>query len=291
MEETLVPAADVCHLYRAMRPGQDRGEPWLARALRTLYDLDGYLDAELVRKKNAARFVGFIKRILEDGADGALGGGPRARMRRTMMVPPASTSNRERWRSWPTAKMSRSPSRQTAAPTSSRTCARCCAASRWPRASFRAERRLRRAERPDPARGVEHVPTFGGGVAAPPRGLPALPAGLAPLGRSRPALRRAEAARGYAPRGRLRGQLDPAGVAVHPPRAGRREQVEGDPGGSVLAQPEGRRGGLRRRGDRRRERSRQPARRRSGPCLHQRRAQRGGPHAGELPDEDPAPNT
>ena len=76
MEETLVPAADVCHLYRAMRPGQDRGEPWLARALRTLYDLDGYLDAELVRKKNAARFVGFIKRILEDGADGALGGGP-----------------------------------------------------------------------------------------------------------------------------------------------------------------------------------------------------------------------
>ena len=76
LEESLVPAADVCHLYRAMRPGQDRGEPWLARALRTLYDLDGYLDAELVRKKNATRFVGFIKRILEDGGDGALGGGP-----------------------------------------------------------------------------------------------------------------------------------------------------------------------------------------------------------------------
>ena len=53
----LVPAGDVCHLYRPMRPGQDRGEPWLARALRTLYDLDGYLDAELVRKKNAARLV------------------------------------------------------------------------------------------------------------------------------------------------------------------------------------------------------------------------------------------
>ncbi|MCJ2009797.1 phage portal protein [Methylobacterium sp. J-092] len=62
---TLVPAADVCHLYRAMRPSQDRGEPWLARALRTLYDLDAYFDAELVRKKNAARFLGFIKRVQE----------------------------------------------------------------------------------------------------------------------------------------------------------------------------------------------------------------------------------
>ncbi|WP_236728755.1 phage portal protein [Methylobacterium sp. WSM2598] len=70
-----VPATDVCHLYRAMRPGQDRGEPWLARALRTLYDLDGYLDAELVRKKNAARLVGFIKRVVEEG-DGPLGSGP-----------------------------------------------------------------------------------------------------------------------------------------------------------------------------------------------------------------------
>jgi lambda family phage portal protein len=70
-----VPAADVCHLFRAMRPGQDRGEPWLARALRTLYDLDGYLDAELARKKNAALLVGFIKRKFEDADDG-VGGGP-----------------------------------------------------------------------------------------------------------------------------------------------------------------------------------------------------------------------
>lgn len=73
-----VPATDVCHLYRALRPGQDRGEPWLARALRTLYDLDGYFDAELVRKKNAARLVGFIKRIRKEAADGidAPGEGP-----------------------------------------------------------------------------------------------------------------------------------------------------------------------------------------------------------------------
>ncbi|MCC0808582.1 phage portal protein [Methylobacterium sp. W2] len=75
-DTTLVPAADICHLYRAMRPGQDRGEPWLARALRTLYDLDGYLDAELIRKKNAARLVGFVKRILADGTEGPLGTDP-----------------------------------------------------------------------------------------------------------------------------------------------------------------------------------------------------------------------
>jgi lambda family phage portal protein len=75
LQQALVPVEDVAHLYRAMRPGQDRGEPWLTPALRTLYDLDGYLDAELVRKKNAARLVGFIKRTIEDGSDTA-GGGP-----------------------------------------------------------------------------------------------------------------------------------------------------------------------------------------------------------------------
>lgn len=76
IDETLVPAGDICHLYRARRPGQDRGEPWLARALRTLYDLDQYFDAELVRKKNAARLVAFIKRTLDAEDDGEPGGGP-----------------------------------------------------------------------------------------------------------------------------------------------------------------------------------------------------------------------
>ncbi|WFS07770.1 phage portal protein [Methylobacterium sp. 391_Methyba4] len=79
-EPVLVPAADICHLYRAQRPSQDRGEPWLARALRTLYDFDGYFDAELMRKKNAARLVGFIIKKLEDQSDlpgsGPLGADP-----------------------------------------------------------------------------------------------------------------------------------------------------------------------------------------------------------------------
>jgi len=58
-----VPAADVVHLYRALRPGQIRGEPWLARALVKLNELDQYDDAELVRKKTAAMFAGFITRL------------------------------------------------------------------------------------------------------------------------------------------------------------------------------------------------------------------------------------
>lgn len=58
-----VPAAEVIHLFRPLRPGQIRGEPWLARALIKLHELDQYDDAELVRKKTAAMFAGFITRL------------------------------------------------------------------------------------------------------------------------------------------------------------------------------------------------------------------------------------
>jgi lambda family phage portal protein len=74
IEQALVPAEDIAHLYRSLRPGQDRGEPWLTRALRTLYDLDAYLDAELVRKKTAAMLVGFIRRPAD--RNDVIGAGP-----------------------------------------------------------------------------------------------------------------------------------------------------------------------------------------------------------------------
>jgi len=57
-----VDASEVMHLFRPMRPGQIRGEPWLARALVKLNELDQYDDAELVRKKTAAMFAGFVTR-------------------------------------------------------------------------------------------------------------------------------------------------------------------------------------------------------------------------------------
>lgn len=72
-ELVMVSAESIAHLYRPLRPGQDRGEPWLSRALRTLYDLDAYLDAELTRKKMSAMLVGFIKRAANDGGESPLG--------------------------------------------------------------------------------------------------------------------------------------------------------------------------------------------------------------------------
>jgi len=55
-----VPAASVLHLFRPIRPGQLRGQPWLTQVLIKLYELDQYDDAELVRKKTAAMFAGFV---------------------------------------------------------------------------------------------------------------------------------------------------------------------------------------------------------------------------------------
>jgi lambda family phage portal protein len=68
-----IPADEVIHLFRPLRPGQIRGEPWLARALVKLHELDQYDDAELVRKKTAAMFAGFITRLAPE--DNLLGEG------------------------------------------------------------------------------------------------------------------------------------------------------------------------------------------------------------------------
>ncbi|MDG7056613.1 MAG: phage portal protein [Wolbachia endosymbiont of Penenirmus auritus] len=62
-ESVRVPANDILHIYRPLRPGQIRGAPWLSTVLLKLYELDQYDDAELVRKKTAAMFAGFITRL------------------------------------------------------------------------------------------------------------------------------------------------------------------------------------------------------------------------------------
>ncbi len=62
-ESVCVPANDVLHIYRPLRPGQIRGVPWLSSVLLKLYELDQYDDAELVRKKTAEMFAGFITRL------------------------------------------------------------------------------------------------------------------------------------------------------------------------------------------------------------------------------------
>ncbi len=73
LETVRIPAAEVIHLYRVLRPGQIRGEPWLSRALVKLNELDQYDDAELVRKKTAAMFAGFVTR--QSPEDSLLGEG------------------------------------------------------------------------------------------------------------------------------------------------------------------------------------------------------------------------
>lgn len=62
-ESVRIPASEILHIYKPQRPGQVRGEPWLSRVLLKLYELDQYDDAELVRKKTAAMFAGFITRL------------------------------------------------------------------------------------------------------------------------------------------------------------------------------------------------------------------------------------
>ena len=57
---TRVPATDICHVYRPMRPGQARGGSWLASIIVKLHEIDQYDDAEVVRKKVAALWGGFI---------------------------------------------------------------------------------------------------------------------------------------------------------------------------------------------------------------------------------------
>jgi lambda family phage portal protein len=55
-----VPADEIIHLYRRERAGQVRGIPWGSPCIIKLRDFDEYEDAQLVRQKIAACFVGFI---------------------------------------------------------------------------------------------------------------------------------------------------------------------------------------------------------------------------------------
>lgn len=64
-----VPASDVIHHFKQLRPGQVRGEPDPAAVLlkdRTFHDYD---DAELVRKKERSNFTGFLYREAFDEDD------------------------------------------------------------------------------------------------------------------------------------------------------------------------------------------------------------------------------
>jgi len=54
-----VPAKDILHIFKPLRPGQLRGQPWLTTIITRSYQLDEYEDSELKRKAIAAMFAGF----------------------------------------------------------------------------------------------------------------------------------------------------------------------------------------------------------------------------------------
>jgi len=60
MERIRIPASEILHVFKPLRPGQMRGRPWLSSIIVKLYEIDQYSDAEIVRKKAAAMFGGFI---------------------------------------------------------------------------------------------------------------------------------------------------------------------------------------------------------------------------------------
>lgn len=55
-----VPARDILHLFRSQRAGQSRGVPWMHSAMKTINQLDGYMEAELVAARTAAAKMGFF---------------------------------------------------------------------------------------------------------------------------------------------------------------------------------------------------------------------------------------
>lgn len=56
-----IPAEDILHVYRQDWPGQVRGVSWLAPALMTLGDIDGWRDAMLVKLRTASLLTGFVR--------------------------------------------------------------------------------------------------------------------------------------------------------------------------------------------------------------------------------------
>jgi lambda family phage portal protein len=58
---TEIPASEIIHLFVSERPGQTRGTPWMAAAIKRLHHLAGYEESEVVRARATASLMGFIQ--------------------------------------------------------------------------------------------------------------------------------------------------------------------------------------------------------------------------------------
>lgn len=61
-----LPAAQIIHLFRQRRPGQVRGETWIAPVMMSLKQLDGFSEAALVNARISAAKMGWITQAGED---------------------------------------------------------------------------------------------------------------------------------------------------------------------------------------------------------------------------------
>ncbi|MBW2342514.1 MAG: phage portal protein [Deltaproteobacteria bacterium] len=64
-----VPASEIIHVFRPLRAGQLLGTPWLASVIVTQHETNQFDDAEIVRKKGAAMFGGFITEMPGESVD------------------------------------------------------------------------------------------------------------------------------------------------------------------------------------------------------------------------------
>ena len=69
LDQVRVTAESALHIFAPLRAGQLRGMPWLAPVMVTLYELDQFVDAVLVRQKLANMFLGWQRSIDSSGAN------------------------------------------------------------------------------------------------------------------------------------------------------------------------------------------------------------------------------
>lgn len=64
-----VPAEDMVHLYRQLRPGQTRGIPWTTPVMNRLHHLGAYEEAAIINARAGASKMGFFTRTLDAATD------------------------------------------------------------------------------------------------------------------------------------------------------------------------------------------------------------------------------
>ncbi len=72
-DKTEIPAYNVAHIYRPLRPGQKRGRPWMSSIILMMHELDQLDDADLVRRKVQCMFGGFLKKNIAEPTPDLLG--------------------------------------------------------------------------------------------------------------------------------------------------------------------------------------------------------------------------